>query len=786
VTRVAGASGGDLAFTHENGLLEVVLPSPLSGGSATTLVLAADGEIDPSFGYLDSAVKYSDTTLFGGSGNLGILGYLPAIFDSDLVALLPGSRWLPAPGADVGRDDPQRRTEFFRLDLTVDLPADWLVAGPGKRHSVDGAAGRARYRFAPEAPLPEAALVAARYVSRSTEVAGVELEILLHPKHTRNLEVMAGAADEIRTWIGERFREAAEVGLDYPYGALTMVEVPPTLQGFGGGWRMDTALSPPAMLLVRESSFPTVRFDTRFRDPKDFEDKEGGVARAKRDALVTFFENDFIGGNVFLGTARNFFLYQTAGQGKGATALDFVFDDLANRIVTQQQGYFSVHIFRSAGENQQLIGNAFASFFGGESQTFVEAFQSTLTERPEVWEQALGVSLAEMDPWKDPGRSVNVLFLKGGAMSRSLADGLGHDQAGELLATLRERSAGRTFGRDDLTAVAAELGIDLDSLVGDWLDETDLPGFVASEPRLYRLADSGDGTPRYQVAVHLRNDEPAPGLLRLRYTVDRQNGVGGGNSNRRNWQESDPVRVGAGEAVEVGMVLAKPPTELRVDPYLALNRGDFTVALPRLEEEKIVDAEPFVGVRESDWSGTDDAAIVVDDLDPGFAIEHDEARRGLRLGAREKEQVLDQGLPVAAPFQVPSDWSRRVMTDAWGKYRHTLAVVRKGKGQSRAVFTAEIPRSGPWHLDLHMVPASASRGKQGTYHLTVEDASGSHELAFDAAAAEEGWNVLGELELAAGEVRVALSDETDGRLVAADAIRWRPAGPRPVEEKTDG
>ena len=46
-----------------------------------------------------------------------------------------------------------------------------------------------------------------------------------------------------------RKASAAEVGLPYPYDGLTLVEVPNSLRGFGGGWRMDTAMAPPAMLL---------------------------------------------------------------------------------------------------------------------------------------------------------------------------------------------------------------------------------------------------------------------------------------------------------------------------------------------------------------------------------------------------------------------------------------------------------------------------------------------------------------------------------------------------------
>ncbi len=43
---------------------------------------------------------------------------------------------------------------------------------------------------------------------------------------------------------------------------------------------------------------------------------------------------------------------------------------------------------------------------------------------------------------------------------------------------------------------------------------------------------------------------------------------------------------------------------------------------------------------------------------------------------------------------------------------------------------------------------------------------------FDAASATPGWNEIDAFDLTAGPVRVAVSDETSGNAVVADAIRW--------------
>ena len=98
-----------------------------------------------------------------------------------------------------------------------------------------------------------------------------------------------------------------------------------------------------------------------------------------------------------------------------------------------------------------------------------------------------------------------------------------------------------------------------------------------------------------------------------------------------------------------------------------------------------------------------------------------------------------------------------------------------GKGERQAVFTVELPQSGQWELEYFFskpTSRSASRLELGTWKLTLVDESGSQELTFDATGGESGWNSLGTFEVADGEVRLMVSNETDGDYVVADAIRW--------------
>ena len=802
VDGVWDASGAALPFGHDDGLLDIDLATT-TPGQATGVRVRAHGRPDLRFAYLDSAVDFN--TIEWQDAQIAILGNLNGFVERNYVALPSSVAWLPRPGASVGADDPrQRPRDFFELDLNVRTPSGWTIAGPGKAEPTgDG------QRFAPAGPVPEVMLVAGRFDRRATEVEGVEVEVLFHPKHLRNLDFFADAREEIETVAAERFTTARELGMPYPYRQLTLVEVPWTLRAYGGGWRMDTERAPPGMLLISEGSLPTSRFEFRFRNPERFEDQEGGLARAKTYGLQQFSRNDFSGGNVEAGGIRNLFLYQTGARGPEALALEALCNNLVNRLVNGGESYFSAHLFdREFGWTiARVMSDTFSGQLAGGGGPMTSGIVRSITDRPGVWDAVLGSSLSDMDVEEDPKRAVNALYLKTSALATAILDGAGRERAAAMIANLLRDHRGATFAAADLDRAAREAGVDLPGLVGDFLHQTDLPGFIVSPAELERLPDDDQGAPQYQTRLFVRNGEAAPGLFRLRYAVRGQGGA--------RWDSSEPVLIPGHTSVEFGLVTSRPPGTMLASPYLSLNRREFPVELPRVDNETIADREPLRGTRPADWipAFLDDGAytIVVDDLDPGFSVETDEAEAsGIRLqggiaGFFAPAEETDQGLPVYNLFSgIPGSWSRYEQPLSWGRYRRTTALAPKGDGSRRVTYAAELPEAGRWRVELHVPslspvpggseirrevrigggdgpPRDEARGAQvnvsfglnlGTYDLELRNAGSSRPIDFDAEGAGIGWAVLGDFDLAQGMVEIELSDDTTGNVVAADAVRF--------------
>jgi ABC-type transport system involved in multi-copper enzyme maturation permease subunit len=785
VSEASTADGSMLTTEHADGLLEIALDRALAPGERTSLRLRYAGRPNTQFGYLDSTLKLETITAV--EAQIGILGYQRGIFDRRYVALMPGIRWLPVAGVDVGRDDPRtRHTDYFRIALDVELPSTWLAAGPGKRQTVGSSGDRTTFRFAPQPAVPELALMAAELESFATEIDGITFEVLVHPDHDRNFEVLAPARAEIEQWIAERLALARDTGLRYPFDGFTAVEVPNTLRSYKGGWRLDTALAPPAMMLLRETSFPTARFDfdviAVFNPGARNREQEGGQARIDRDRVVNFFANDLSGGNILAGAARSFYQHRTSAGGPEGIALDFVLEDLATLLVSGRRSYFSAHMFSNINQAVVAVMNNLQGV-----NAISDAVIRSQTLRADVWDAALETPLAALDPREDPQRALDTLVLKGGKLAEIIRDRLGPDAIGRLLARLADAHAGASFSLADFIAAGDSVSPDLGPLVEEWIGTTALPGFVVRSVEQYRLPDDENGATRYQLLVRLANEEPVVGFARVSWAVPGSgNAAPGGPVLVQQGQaapaaaspiinRSDTIRFEGHSAVEFGVVLSVPATNVRVLPYLSLNRDDFVAGILPAGQPPLRDVEPLEGTRVIDFEQGRDPRIVADDLDEGFAIMAEAGADEFRLGQQEDAgDNLDQGLPIATSA-LPSRWSRRNGPAAWGRYRHTFASVRAGDGAARAVLPATLPTGGTWELEMHFPPfllnfASAN----STWTLEIVSADGRETVEYDASRATAGWNLVGEYALPAGEVRVEISDRAAGGLIIADAVAWSP------------
>ena len=754
-------NGVDTPFEHGLGILEVHPANALPPETRARLSIRAQGIPDPRFGYLDSSAWALDETLLGMP--IVLQGEQASIFDVRYVALTPAVRWLPMPGANFGTDNPAvHPPDFHHIDLVVELPDGWHAAGPGRTLN----AGELRFR--PSVQLAEFPLIAAPIERRSLTVDGVQYELLIHPMHLASVEHFASDENLDGTLEHLRARLAAIPGLAYPHSVFSLFEVPAQLRRYGGGRFLDTVQSMPGVQMLPEHGFPNTRLGARRGWSAPSEVLKWDLANVERFGPH--------GLPLTAGGARNLLTFLTSASGEGAIAAIYLLESLTawqlRGTRTVAPGHWLQLGFQPGAPSpllltHRLMGTATFSFNWHQFSSM------------ELEDRSAEVSFAGFDPTAS-SEHADIMIHKGNLIALAIQGLLGRDKVAEFLALMRSRHGGGTFELDDFMAAMTEIEPAMAPYIEHFMREPALPGFFASDLRVVRLADDESGQPRYQLSVHVRNDENAPGVAGIAF---RSSDARRATAAIFEWGDASPVP--GNMSLELGVVTRSPPREVRLETYLSQNRRIMRLDLPEIDSETIAPGEPFRGARPSDWIPPD-LGIVVDDLDAGFSVVQP-PRKGFRIdfGADEEDRAT-----IAEYYGDAGErrWRRQEHADtvSWGKYRRTLTRIRAGSGEGSASFRAELPTPGAWRLYYHLPGSSASKktrseisrfwqasDKLETLDLEIVAGERHTSASFDASIATPGWNDVGTFELPAGPAMVVVSDATTGDIVVADAVRWQ-------------
>ena len=796
--------GAEVEWTHDDGLLTVTPEVSWVEGSDQSMRVVATGIPDPEHSYYNTPINPMRQTEMGSA--LLMLGTRPSDFAGEFVALVPGTRWYPFPGPNLDwRTDPEGSLDYFEVNIEVSVPDSWTVAGPGRTHKKSSAESRT-FEFRPDAPVPEIGLIAAPFHRASMEVEGVTFELLLHRSHLRNLQYFSDAQQVLEDEIKELLLRHRFQSLDYPYSTFSVVEVPLSLRTYGGGWSMDSVQSMPGLVMMRETSFPLSRFSLLFQHLDDDADQDQEkLAQSKVQHLRRYFENDVNGGNVLSAFSHNQFKFLTSVSGPGSTPLNFFLNRLVLKTVADgADAFFNVYLFEDQRVYQQMTGitsvHASTRLFAEDDQpqfaNIATKLRSSYSGRPSVWNAALDTALADIDYESDPALTISVMTLKTAAYADAYFDYLGERRVARLLADLRSRFTGTTFTVKQFEEIAEQLGMGLEPILGDWLHEPGLPGFEVSHGTSKRLQDLADGSTLYESSFHLRNSQPSPGIVKLA-------GESRGDTNRDNRSHGlgGPLLVPGNTSYRINAYTVEPIDEVRVTPYLSLNRASVAIQIPEPDETNTSNEQPRELAEPSDWRPNRSEVLVIDDLDEGFTLTFDdppEPPSGLVVWLLKTfgPQVIvdDQGISevnsVGPSGNVQADadrWQRVQSPLSFGRYRQTHVKSPAKTIGARGAFAAEIPFAGTWELEYH-IPGRQARSRGGPSEIelslgtgkgadsdvplvfVIANAGSEQSAEFAAGKGEVGWNMIGNFELELGEVRVVVQHKSEERLTL-DAVR---------------
>ncbi len=798
----------DKDYKFEDGLLHI--PTPNTGDSGGTVHLVAQGVPDPLFAYLDSTVDWK-TLEPTRAKRIAVLGQKPYVFHPQFVALLAGVSWFPTAGAAYGRDVFEiYKRDFFELNLEVLVPDEWIVAGPGTRQSLD--APNTGFRFNPSHPVPEFALIGSRFVRRAFESRGIEFELLLSPKHTKNLATLAPALPALKDWTEQQIAQLQEGGLSYPFGTLSFVEVPTHLRVYGGGWKMGSVYSPPGIHMIRESGFPIAQFERAIAEAEAYATEAQAAANEGDldlmgkylfDYVKYYFQNDLHGSSPMNSLGEHFLGYQTTPHGNGATALQAFVNELTGNFALDGAGFFSINLILEADFFLRMMTASPNDYF---ARNFISRRRGSRINRAHVWDLALSTALADLDFENEPTAASEVISLKSHAIFRTVQELLPQQKICTFLSKLQSQHRGQTYSPEDFVETAREAGIDFNALVGNWLNSTDLPGFLVQEPIVEKIASSNEDEFDYQTSIVLRNNEPVPGAVAIEYhLVGERRGSGEGY-----WPGT--IHAPGNTALRVSLQTTEPVAYVRLEPILSINRYGVSLWIEN-ERTPIPRGLALPYVEEYDWiPAENDTSIIVDDLSEGFTIingreHHPPPEKPILFAYFFQPEFfrpdlfnpeMNHGLPSfgdAEAFAMRGEfslWFRMSRQTSHGKYYRTYTTNPKGTKEAQPQFAAKLPSTGLWKLEFH-VPSTrhvqyptmrkgsggfvtwygASPRDLGIHRFEIDIGNTTEITEVDLSEAETGWNQLGIFEVSSNEVRVTLVEVIDG-VAIADAVRWTP------------
>ncbi len=723
----------DHAF--HDGLLTI--PSYHFGDESATLQITCEGKPDPKFAYLDAKIDLSSASVFDFSVAMArFLGNQSYVFRPDYVALLPGVSWYPTAGVAVGRDDPQTYPkDHFLVDLSVTVPKQWTVAGPGKRELQSNNDGKDTFRFRPKNPVVDVVLVASKFERYAMTVKDIEFELLYSAKHRKSFEAMESLVPELQKWIADRLTAAEKYGLTYPYEALTLVEVPSHLRVLGGGWSMDSTLYGPGVVMIRETGIPTARFDVSL---KDLEAEE-----AFRD-LLYYVDNDLQSSNPLNRIARNFVSYQTSPIGQSAIALQIFIDDIVGDLILERLPYFTTNTaLNPLGIEQTYVAGQDASlpvsvsvespdeptrnFFSGSM------FMRELSvHNPSVWSKIEELALTELNFHEEPIQSYHAVLLRNTYAISALKEWVDEEALSNIFGDLLRKFRGQNFSFEEFREIAITYEPRFDEITQNFITSNQLPGYIVSDPIIELLPTEDNETPVYQTVFNLRNAESGSGVVTVHW--DEEQAIGGDEDDVSR-SSLEPVIVEPNNSYRFAIKSSQKPTKLLIEAPISLNRKPIEMTIPSTDDAELNTASSRPTTTRTQWNPNRPDIVVVDDLDPNFSLSGKPQEWPVpwfvpnfmvEIGSSimGDSEAVDRGLPTYDRGNPSVQWTR-FLGSGFGRYRSTYTRVPSAgeddpeAGGFGAEFVAELPKGGMWALE-YSVPGRVLL-EQILYELVGDD-----------------------------------------------------------------
>lgn len=779
-------NGSAATFEHDGHIIIVDIDRGLQPDSTLNIGFVYEGSIEEAYCY-----PWYNEDIKENPFRIGpvMIDKRQVIQNGEFLLLTPEAHWYPVASLNFYPGSPAKiLIDFTNYKLKVSRNNDLVAISQGMRSSDEDF-----WYFDNENPLTGISLIEGYYISDTICVDSTDFIAHYYRGHDYFREDLNELGDTLVNLISGIMTELeTNFSTEYPFRRLSLVEVPVYFHSIEKKNTQTRAEVQPSMILLPEklasinaaAFYRTIKRQKRRmeRSNQVITDKELQVRAFNnfvRNTFITSSDFRFNGGNTAMVPGRyllgpSFYFYKNNFYSDEYPVMNAVFETHLQKVEAPQGGF------------QRM-------FLGGLS----ENDRANTILRDHSMEEIFA-----SNPSNDTTRLI--LTVKGDYFFNLIRSEAGIEEFNIWFSDYLEKNKFRNISIKDFSnSLQDSFGFNLDSYLDQWYRGKGQPGFLFSDIAVYEVV-VGTRT-RYKVSFTASNPEETAGIFNVGFRTGGR-GPGGGRGMQgnvaisispggrgnisvdmagRGMQANDVekiVKLEAGQAKRVSVILDAQPRGMFVNTLFSVNNpGELQFPLVDVTQGKTDDNSEGEVILDRIPLLQEENEIIVDNEDPGFRIYQVKSsgrlKEWLNIGGDNSNDYREMFI-----WWAPEYWVKTVQNTYYGKYVKSAIYTRAGNGEQYISWTAEIEEPGYYDIYTYIGKRGGQRVVMGRgrenrnsmqdLHFNIEHDDGTEEVLVDWENAENGWNHLGSYYISPDTTRVLMTNQSEGRTVTGDAIKW--------------
>ncbi|MBQ8867954.1 MAG: xanthan lyase [Bacteroidaceae bacterium] len=774
----ATMDGTILDYRRKKHLLWIDFPQEIAEKETVRFTLEYEGVADERICYLDIPEELLiEQEKFMGTFNVG----KRYVYQSEEYTLLtPESYWYPRPGVCYSNENPDWQQSYFTsFRLNVKPNEGLTVLSQGERSMGNDSV---TVSFKPEYPLQSLTLIIGNYKEISTVVDNTQYSAWYLDGHDFFTQELTLINDTIPSIIRDvRFNYEELVGMEFPFNRFSIVETPAHFASYSRAWTGAQEKMQPEMVLVPERMYNNWRFDIKGHKERRKADRERGGRRGggrgrRGGQTMTDLEIEM---QIFRDIL--YFMWDTNA------SVDWQSGQMGRSTVTVKESPYYIfpqmYNFRyNIYSTEWPVANRMVELMlqGNEQRNNWMRNINGLSNDEKSLMLMQRYSFKEIQNLTEHRDLLNNLIkLQGKKLFLDAERNMGVQAFQDTLFAHVKRNAFRNLSFESLLDTLEVIShTNLRNQLEDWNRPTELTEFMIGTPSVTKMQT--ETMEIYQAEIIISNLSDQAGSINMRLQFWSQDG-------------NTDYQIFNGEEKPVEWIVDfKPHETKRIVTHWEENPGTFIINtlfsknLPvlvnarnqRVEEVYILTEEGEYSLSEEYMKNKEE--VVVDNEDAHlFSLSTPPPSGYLGEWINSNSEEEEFKYVGVNEWRAPARWTSSTDQNHYGQSIRSAVFIRSGKGDQYAQWKIPVPHAGRYELYYHVRRPEQLRRenrwgrKKYYYNFIVSSEADEYEekAELNMRRADDGWNLVGTYGLTGDTLIVRLTDESELRMITADAVK---------------